>query len=136
MMIDIDFFKKYNDNYGHIAGDGCLHSLARTLEEALLRPGDMIGRFGGEEFLCVLPEIDAAGVLGVGERLVAKTREIAIPHRFSDVSNVVTISCGACSLVPEKNQTVDSLIDLADKALYLSKNSGRDRVTLWNGHTA
>ncbi len=132
MMIDIDFFKKYNDNYGHIAGDGCLHSLARTLEESLLRPGDMIGRFGGEEFLCVLPEIDSTGVLDVGERLITKTRELAIPHLFSDVANVVTISCGACSIVPENRQTVESLIDLADKALYLSKNSGRNRVTLWN----
>ncbi len=131
LMIDIDYFKKFNDNYGHIAGDGCLHSLAQTMENALLRPGDRIGRFGGEEFLCVLPEIDALGVMEVGERLIAKTLELAIPHRFSDVSGVVTISCGACSLLPDKNKSVDDLVDLADKALYLSKNSGRNRTTLW-----
>ncbi len=133
IMLDIDFFKKYNDNYGHVAGDGCLNAVAQAMEGSLLRPGDMIGRYGGEEFLAVLPEITPEGVLEVGERLLSAVRGLAISHGFSEAADHVTISAGCCSLVPTSEQSCDDLVILADKALYMAKAAGRDRLVFSKG---
>jgi diguanylate cyclase (GGDEF)-like protein len=130
LMIDIDFFKAYNDHFGHVAGDGCLSRLAGTLNSALLRPGDMVGRYGGEEFLCVLPEVQKEGISFVAEKLRKTVEDLAIPHPYSSIANHVTVSIGAYSTVPQKNLPYVSIIEKVDAALYRAKESGRNRVSL------
>ncbi|MFP4461833.1 MAG: diguanylate cyclase domain-containing protein [Thermotogota bacterium] len=129
MMLDIDFFKNYNDNYGHIAGDVTLYEVAQAISKILERPTDMVGRYGGEEFLCILPNTDKKGVMKKSQDILEAVSGLGIPHQYSDVSCVITISIGACSLVPELNKTVEYYVDLADKALYHSKNTGRNKIS-------
>ncbi len=128
-MLDIDFFKNYNDNYGHISGDGCLHAVAQAISASLKRPADIVGRYGGEEFLCLLPETDKQGVLNMSKEMLQSVSNLSIPHDFSQASDVITVSVGCCSLIPEYGQSIDSYIELADKALYHSKNNGRNKVS-------
>jgi diguanylate cyclase (GGDEF)-like protein len=130
LMIDIDFFKAYNDHFGHVAGDACLSRLAGALNGALLRPGDMVGRYGGEEFLCVLPEVQKEGISFVAEKLRKTVEDLAIPHPHSSIANHVTVSIGAYSTVPQKNLPYVSIIEKVDAALYRAKESGRNRVSL------
>lgn len=131
LMIDIDLFKIFNDSFGHLEGDNCLKLLAKTIKENLLRPGDMVGRFGGEEFMCLLPETEEGGILEVAERIRKSVENLSIPHGEESPIKVITVSIGAVSAIPRKNQTIRGLIDFADKALYESKNTGRNKVTLW-----
>lgn len=128
IMLDIDYFKNYNDTYGHVAGDGCLHSVAQALEKSLKRPGDLVGRYGGEEFLCILPEINRDGIEEVGVRILEAVRSLAIPHKASIAADIVTISAGCSTRVPEYFDTAESLIETADQALYQAKNEGRNRL--------
>jgi len=130
LMIDIDYFKDYNDHYGHVSGDDCLRRIAEAFRENLLRPGDMVGRYGGDEFLCLLPEIPRDGILFVAEKLRKAVDGLAIPHAYSAASDKVTISIGALWKMPGKEDTVRSLIEAADKALYQTKQAGKNGVTL------
>lgn len=130
LMLDIDFFKNYNDHYGHVGGDGCLNSVAQAISAGLLRPGDMAGRYGGEEFLCVLPEISREGLMEVGNRILEAVRNLEIPHANSEISDRVTISAGATCVVPGHDQLSMDLVEQADRALYVSKKAGRNKLTL------
>lgn len=130
-MIDIDFFKPYNDNYGHGAGDQCLARVAQALSSALHRPMDTLARYGGEEFVALMPATAGEGTLQVAERLREQVEHLHIPHEYSDVANWVTISLGVAScLPPERDEGYWQLVDNADHALYEAKRTGRNRVVL------
>ncbi|MDA3902990.1 MAG: sensor domain-containing diguanylate cyclase [Desulfuromusa sp.] len=129
LIADIDFFKKYNDHYGHQAGDDCLRQVGQALASTVLRPADLVARYGGEEFAVILPETNMDGALQVGARVLELIAALAVEHLHSDISEVVTISVGAATLVPSQDQSPAALIALADKALYESKHHGRNRVT-------
>jgi diguanylate cyclase (GGDEF)-like protein len=128
IMIDVDHFKEFNDRFGHNAGDICLREIAQCLSRALLRTGDFAGRFGGEEFLVVLPESDVAGAAEVGERIRTAVEDLNIPHGGSPYKKV-TVSLGvACRFAGPMN-TAGDLLEAADKAMYESKYRGRNRLT-------
>ena len=124
-LCDIDYFKMYNDNAGHQAGDDVLRSFARTLT-ASARSGDAVYRYGGEEFLLVLPEQPLAGAMIGMNRLREAVKELAIPHPALLDGKVVTMSCGVSRYAPDK--TIDQMIKEADVALYVAKSRGRDQV--------
>jgi diguanylate cyclase (GGDEF)-like protein len=136
VMIDIDHFKPFNDTYGHQKGDECLKLVAQTLRHTLHRPGDLCARYGGEEFGVILPGTDAQGALGVAESLREAVEGLAVPHSGSSVAAVVTISVGVAALMPEDGGSGQALIEAADKALYQSKHTGRNRSTLAPGPVA
>ncbi len=130
VIVDVDCFKPFNDNYGHQVGDECLKAVARTLEQKLRRPTDLVARYGGEEFAAVLPDTGLEGAFGVAELMRDGVESLAITHRFSVAANVVTISAGVASMVPsraDENGFV-RLLKAADDALYRAKDSGRNRV--------
>ncbi|SMC29697.1 PAS domain S-box-containing protein/diguanylate cyclase (GGDEF) domain-containing protein [Andreprevotia lacus DSM 23236] len=133
VMIDVDHFKAYNDNYGHQAGDDCLKQIAAGLSGLLLRPGDLLARYGGEEFVAVLPNTDREGARQVAERMCEQVAAMNIPHSYSSASSVVTISCGVATRVPEEEMPPDALIQLADMALYAAKRGGRNRTVAEDG---
>ncbi len=130
LMMDVDFFKKYNDHYGHQAGDDCLKEIAKGLEEQLYRPADIVSRYGGEEFAVLLPGTDAEGAQQVAERFVKAIESIAIPHVESTASEFVTISVGIACSSKSGNKNIKKLIKSADEALYQAKEGGRNRCVL------
>ena len=129
-MVDIDYFKPYNDYYGHLEGDRCLREVAKALAACVRRPGEFVARYGGEEFVLVIPGLNQDELLGWGERLCEQVRALAIPHNRSSCSDVVTISVGISACIPELNQSIDELIDRADHALYQAKQAGRNRTAV------
>jgi diguanylate cyclase (GGDEF)-like protein len=131
IMIDIDYYKSYNDNYGHQLGDEILHVVAKEISQYLLRPNDLVARYGGEEFIVLLPETDLEGALHIGEELLAQIKAKRIPHAFSSVSNILTVSAGVSCVIPNQTLNKASLIKNADEAMYLAKNSGRDCIKLY-----
>ncbi|MFH7320471.1 diguanylate cyclase domain-containing protein [Desulfurivibrio sp. D14AmB] len=128
IILDIDFFKLYNDHYGHQQGDDCLKQVAATLAGTATREGDLVARYGGEEFTVVLPETEAEGAWAVAEELRTGVQEQKIPHAQSKVSEYVSISVGTATLVPTQDSKPAEIVALADKALYLAKQEGRNRV--------
>jgi len=128
IMFDIDCFKAYNDTYGHLNGDDCLKKIARTLENALKRPRDFLCRYGGEEFIAVLPDTDKKGVLYVAERFLKEINKLKITHKSSTVSKHITISVGIATINPDKKTKPTSFINGVDKALYEAKQSGRNCI--------
>lgn len=128
IMGDIDFFKNYNDTYGHLEGDACLRKVANKMCDSLKRPGDLVGRWGGEEFACILPETDIAGALTVAERIRQGVIELAIPHISSPIASVVTISLGVSCMVPHPGQDPIELVRRSDEALYKAKRAGRNQI--------
>lgn len=130
LMIDIDHFKHYNDQYGHQQGDGCLQAVAGALRTVLGRAHDLVARYGGEEFVCLLPEVDAAGALSVAESLRTAVQALQLPHASSPVAGVVTVSIGAASGVPREDGKPADLLARADASLYRAKSEGRNRVAL------
>jgi diguanylate cyclase (GGDEF)-like protein len=132
IMLDIDFFKKYNDTYGHLAGDRCLQTVADILRENLHRPGDFAARYGGEEFAVLLPETDLEGAMKVADLLRRKVSEARLVHDGSRVSSYVTISLGAASVVPKPDDDPRTLVEMADRALYQAKQS-RNRAEPFMG---
>lgn len=131
MMIDIDHFKLYNDNYGHLEGDDCLKKVATCLAAAMSRPADFIARYGGEEFAVILPMTDHDGAVTVGEFLLEQIKYLNLAHKYSPVAERVTISLGIATMLPSRETSPTILIDRADKALYASKMAGRNRLTTW-----
>lgn len=130
IMIDIDFFKQFNDIYGHQAGDICLKKVARSLKDNIKRPCDIVARIGGEEFAIILPETSKNGVLQIAEQLNKSVMALKIPHSGSDY-NIITISLGvAITTIGEKCYSANMLYQMADEALYQAKQSGRNRYTL------
>ncbi|MFO7812378.1 MAG: diguanylate cyclase [Pelovirga sp.] len=130
VLADIDFFKKYNDNYGHQQGDDCLILVGKALKEIILRPSDMAARYGGEEFALLLPGVDLAGAGTVGERARQAIVDLQIPHEYSDVAGHITMSLGGAMMTPSHENSPTDLIALADQALYRAKESGRNNLYL------
>ncbi len=128
IMVDIDHFKQYNDVYGHLDGDECLKKVADAISGAVVRPSDVVARFGGEEFVMILPGTDASGAEFIAEKARKAVEALAIPHTGSTTSEFVTISLGVATTVPASEVSSNSLLAEADKALYTAKESGRNRV--------
>jgi methyl-accepting chemotaxis protein len=129
LMVDIDYFKKYNDTYGHDMGDKCLITVANTLAQSIAREDDFVARYGGEEFVVVLANTDESGAHLMAERLIKNIQECDIPHEKSDVADFVTISIGVTTCIVKYSQKGSDFIKCADAALYKSKQSGRNRYT-------
>lgn len=127
VMIDVDFFKSYNDHHGHLAGDDCLKRIAQSLSEQN-RAGDLVARYGGEEFVALLTSNTKAGAQSAAERMRQRVKELGIDHGHSSVSPFVTISLGVASQVADPESDPMQLLGKADQALYLAKTRGRDRV--------
>jgi len=130
IMIDIDYFKEFNDHYGHQAGDECLKEVAKSIQETLKRPADMVVRYGGEEFVVILPETDNGGAVMIAEQIRKNVEMLKITHNYSAVSSSVTISLGIATRIPQTKDNKNYLINMADKALYKAKNAGRNRVAI------
>ncbi len=130
ILMDIDYFKRYNDTYGHLAGDSCLMQVAQLLKTIGGRAGDLVVRFGGEEFLIMLPGTDQTGAQHVAESVRQRLRDAQIPHSGSSVGDTVTLSMGVVACIPNAQLQMDDVIQKADEALYESKRLGRDRMTI------
>jgi len=126
IMIDIDKFKEFNDNYGHLAGDNCLQNISKILQSSLKRPRDFLARYGGEEFVVVLPNTDQDGACHIAESLRKNVEDAHIPHNYSRVSDYLTISIGVSSTNEPDLLVYEELLDKADKALYKAKEMGRN----------
>lgn len=128
VMLDIDFFKDYNDYYGHSEGDRCLKRVADVLANTVTRTSDLVARYGGEEFVILLPGSDAQGAHHIAGQLCLAVESQQMPHRVSEVSPWVTVSVGYASRVPQAGECSIGLLEEADRMLYSSKGSGRNRV--------
>ena len=128
LLFDVDFFKQYNDLYGHQAGDLCLQSIAAILEDEMKRTDDLTARTGGEEFCCLLPHTDQEGAAAVAQRIALRVREKGIEHQGSEVADVVTVSGGVVTSVVATESSPEEFYEAADKALYAAKRAGRDQV--------
>jgi diguanylate cyclase (GGDEF)-like protein len=128
LLVDVDYFKLYNDRYGHQAGDDALRMIAVTLKSGLRRPADLVARYGGEEFACVLPDTSFEDAMSLAKDLEEKIRAAAIPHEKSTVDKVITISAGLATREGNTDGDAPALIGLADNLLYVAKQSGRGRV--------
>ena len=129
IMLDIDHFKEFNDHYGHLAGDRCLNRVAQALPIPLKRPADGIFRYGGEEFIAVLPDTDYSYALQLAEQMRAEIGKLRIPHQFSDADHpYLSISLGVTSVVPNSRITPRTLVQQADRMLYAAKKAGRNCV--------
>lgn len=128
-LLDVDWFKRYNDHRGHLAGDDCLKAVAREVRSHLRRPGDFAARFGGEEFAVILPQTGAAGAAVVLGNILRGIRGLAIPHPATPQSaGVVTVSIGSATTAPRRDATSSGFLERADRALYEAKARGRDRL--------
>jgi len=128
IMIDVDYFKQYNDNYGHVAGDDCLIAIAHCLHRVMKRSVDLAARYGGEEFVAVLPETPLQGAISVANRIRQSVESLGIPHDYSDASTQLTISLGVATMKVDTQSSATDLITAADHCLYQAKKNGRNRV--------
>lgn len=128
ILFDIDYFKLYNDTYGHLAGDDCLRQVAIAISDIFRRPGDLFCRYGGEEFAVVLPYTNLSGATYLAELIRQAIHYLQIPHNQSSVSNHLTVSLGVACTIPNAQLSPQNLINVADRALYTAKQQGRDRV--------
>jgi len=127
IMGDVDCFKNYNDTYGHVEGDACLKAVAAAFTAALRRPADLAARFGGEEFVCLLPDTDEAGARAVAEQITAALADLGLPHARSDVAPHVTASLGVAAVCPALDDLPGSLVDEADRRMYEAKRKAKAR---------
>ena len=130
LMVDIDYFKAYNDRLGHPKGDECLRDVAQHLLAQVRRPGDLVARYGGEEFSVILPALDREEALSVAEMFCQQVQAMAIPHPNSDIADCVTVSIGVAVQTPNAHNERSDLLKQADDALYLAKKRGRNRVEM------
>ncbi|ERT09448.1 diguanylate cyclase domain protein [Lyngbya aestuarii BL J] len=127
ILLDIDYFKFYNDFYGHQAGDQCLIAITQAIKHTLKRPADLVARYGGEEFVVILPNTNQKGVINIAQNIQQTIRTLGIVHQKSQVSNIITLSMGMTSIIPDSKTSPAQLIAQADKALYIAKQQGRNR---------
>ncbi len=127
ILCDVDYFKKYNDCYGHQRGDDCLKQVAQAISRAVKRPADLVARYGGEEFAVILPLTNASGATIVANTIQHEIQQLQLPHIQSGISKSVTMSLGIACIVPTADTSLDSLIATADAALYEAKRQGRNR---------
>jgi diguanylate cyclase (GGDEF)-like protein len=128
IMMDIDYFKNFNDNQGHQAGDDCLKKVAMMLASSVRRPMDFVARYGGEEFVAILPKTDADGIAIVAENIRKNIESLLIPHSHSPASDYVTVSLGGAAVVPNTQLSSDILVKAADDALFQAKREGRNCI--------
>ncbi|WP_237395413.1 diguanylate cyclase [Okeania sp. KiyG1] len=128
IMCDIDYFKSYNDTYGHQTGDYCLRQIAQAIKRSVKRPADLVARYGGEEFAIILPNTVIEGGIHVAERIQQQVRLLEIVHHLSDVSRYVTVSMGVASIVPNQQLSSEVLILAADRGLYKAKKQGKNMI--------
>lgn len=128
LMIDINFFKPFNDYYGHQTGGDCLVKVAQALASSVHHPGDLVARYGGEEFVCVLPDTDHAGAEIIANTLRKSVNALKVSHEFSSVTDHATVSIGAAAVKFEQSMKPEELVEKADNNLYEAKETGRDRV--------
>lgn len=128
LLCDVDFFKEYNDRYGHLGGDRCLQEVSQILKQSALRPADLVARYGGEEFAIILPETDAQGAYCIAQRIHMNLSKAALPHARSKISDFLTLSIGGACTIPMLSLEPETLVDAADKALYLAKARGRNQI--------
>jgi len=134
LLMDIDYFKYYNDNYGHIAGDDCLKKVAAELIQIHKRPCDLFARYGGEEFASILTDTDLTGAIHVASDIITAISDLKIPHEYSPVADFVSLSIGIASVNPDSGMTYDQLIHEADNLLYQAKKNGRNRMEYKRPH--
>ena len=132
LMLDVDFFKPYNDTYGHQKGDACLKFVAQVLKDNEKRPADLAARYGGEEFAFILPETNPQGAKEIALTILEMIRAAAIPHQSSTISKFLTASIGCSTMTVGRNDQPDLLVSLADRALYQAKGQGRNQVVVLN----
>ena len=132
LLLDIDYFKEYNDSYGHLKGDKVLQQIAKTIEKSLKRSTDLVARYGGDEFVVLLPNTDKSGALTVAKNIKEQVEKLNIPHSHTDISDRITLSIGVSTLEPKVDMDKKRLIDLGDKSLYKSKNQGRNQISLFS----
>jgi diguanylate cyclase (GGDEF)-like protein len=130
ILCDIDYFKLFNDTYGHVEGDRCLQQVAETLETVIQRPMDLAARYGGEEFAMILPNTNLQGGLVIAEKLLTAIQQLGISHASSPVKDYITLSIGISSLLPTPERTAQTLLTAADIALYEAKQLGRARIVV------
>lgn len=130
LMIDVDYFKRYNDHYGHGKGDECLIKIAGALKSTLKRPSDMVARYGGEEFIVMLQNIDKEGAENVAESLIQAVSDLKIRHEYSSVAGHVTISAGLAFKAAEEALCKEEFLKMADDALYRAKENGRNQIAI------
>lgn len=135
ILIDIDFFKVYNDNYGHLAGDNCLKQVAQTLSSANECNNNLLARYGGEEFAVILPNTKEQDAKQLAEKLRKRVEQQQIPHKYSVTSACITISLGIACLKPQEGQLFEQLISQADSALYQAKDEGRNQTRIFSSST-
>jgi len=133
ILVDVDFFKNYNDHYGHLQGDHCLRLVAQTLQSVVRRPGDCVARYGGEEFVILLSHTSVQGALAVAEAVRQRVEEAKLEHARSPVCPFVTISLGVATTIPARTSSTDLLVAAADQAVYEAKRNGRNRVIVYQG---
>ena len=130
ILCDIDYFKNYNDTFGHQAGDHCLQKVAQAISLAVQRPADLVARYGGEEFVVILPNTEASGALQVAETIRQNVEKLRLEHSQSSISNFVTLSLGVACTIPSQNNSQELLLANADQALYKAKQEGRNQAVL------
>ena len=128
IMLDIDYFKAFNDCYGHVAGDACLRQIAGIMEACVARPADMAARYGGEEFACILPETDLQGAISVAETIRCQIQSRSISHKKSPIADFVTVSLGVVTVKCRSSESIMELVVKADELLYRAKSLGRNRI--------
>jgi len=131
LMIDIDNFKNFNDTYGHLKGDECLKDVAKIIEKTLRRVTDEVARLGGEEFIVLLPETDSEGAELIAEEIRKNVEGLQIVNEGVDTSKFVTVSIGVSSVTPTRFVEKKEVIDCADKALYIAKKNGKNRIYVY-----
>lgn len=136
LLCDVDYFKRYNDGYGHQAGDVCLQMVAQGISRAVSRINDLVARYGGEEFVIILPDTDIAGALGVAHKIQAELGNLRLPHAYSEVSQFITLSIGIATSSPDFKDEPSLVIAAADAALYEAKATGRNRAVVASGQMA
>jgi diguanylate cyclase (GGDEF)-like protein len=134
LFIDIDFFKAYNDCYGHSAGDHCLQQIAKALKKSLHRANDTAARYGGEEFTVILPATNIAGAVEVAQNISNNIADLKIPHVMSKINSYVTVSIGVIAMIPATTFNCIDFINKADMAMYKSKKNGRNRITIMDAN--